>query len=183
MRCRHLRICGHRSRTRKSTGWCLKNTSPYYRPCAASIRSIFSMTHGNIPRCWSLIRDLRSQHYDFAIDFQGLLKTAALTFLSGARTRLGFSRDLVREFPAHWFYNRTQPKPQGQFHVLQLNRMLAGVGRGCSRFRSARVLCPRKRCSACGIDVAEGRVDGLCGDQSRRRLVHQEVESCRNMEI
>ena len=75
----------------------------------------------------SLIRNLRSQHYDFAIDFQGLLKTAALSFLSGARTRLGFSRDLAREFPAHWFYNRTQPKPQRQFHVLQLNRMLAGL--------------------------------------------------------
>jgi ADP-heptose:LPS heptosyltransferase len=73
----------------------------------------------------NLIRDLRKQHYDFSIDFQGLLKTAALGFLSGARMRLGFSRDLAREFPAHWFYNRTLPKPQKQFHVLQLNRMLA----------------------------------------------------------
>ena len=82
--------------------------------------------HGDFP-LRSLIRDLRSQHYDFAIDFQGLLKTAALSVLSGARTRLGFSRGLVREYPAHWFYNRTQPKPQGQFHVLQLNRMLAGL--------------------------------------------------------
>ena len=49
-----------------------------------------------------LIRELRRQHYEFAIDFQGLLKSAALGFMSGARTRLGFSRDLAREFPAHW---------------------------------------------------------------------------------
>ena len=128
MRCRHLRICVRRFRTRKSTGWCLKNTSPFYRPCAASMRSVCSAPRrmADFP-LRSLIRDLRSQHYDFAIDFQGLLKTAALGFLSGARKRLGFSRGLVREFPAHWFYNRTQPKPQGQFHVLQLNRMLAGL--------------------------------------------------------
>ncbi len=91
-----------------------------------AIRTLGSKAYGDYPLP-SLIRDLRSRHYDFAIDFQGLLKTAALSFLSGARTRLGFSRGLVREYPAHWFYNRTQPKPQGQFHVLQLNRMLAGL--------------------------------------------------------
>jgi len=91
-----------------------------------AIRTLGAKAYGDFP-LRSLIRDLRSQHYDYAIDFQGLLKTAALSFLSGARTRLGFSRGLVREYPAHWFYNRTQPKPQGQFHVLQLNRMLAGL--------------------------------------------------------
>jgi heptosyltransferase I len=91
-----------------------------------AIRVLGTRAHGDFP-LRSLIRDLRNQHYDFAIDFQGLLKTAALSFLSGARTRLGFSRGLAREFPAHWFYNRTQPKPQRQFHVLQLNRMLAGL--------------------------------------------------------
>ena len=91
-----------------------------------AIRILGAKAQGDFP-LRSLIRDLRSQHYDFAIDFQGLLKTAALSFLSGARTRLGFSRDLAREFPAHWFYHRTQPKPQRQLHVLQLNRMLAGL--------------------------------------------------------
>jgi len=91
-----------------------------------AIRTLGTKAYGDLP-LRSLVRDLRSQRYDFAIDFQGLLKTAALSFLSGARTRLGFSRGLVREYPSHWFYNRTQPKPQGQFHVLQLNRMLAGL--------------------------------------------------------
>jgi heptosyltransferase-1 len=91
-----------------------------------AIRTLGTKEYGGFP-LRSLLRDLRSQHYDFAIDFQGLLKTAVLSFLSGAHTRLGFSRGLVREYPAHWFYNRTQPKPQGQFHVLQLNRMLAGL--------------------------------------------------------
>lgn len=74
-----------------------------------------------------LVRDLRRQHYDFSIDFQGLLKSAALGFMSGAHARLGFSRDLAREFPAHRFYTRTLPNPQKQLHVLQLNRMLAAM--------------------------------------------------------
>jgi heptosyltransferase-1 len=71
------------------------------------------------------IRNLRIHHYDFSIDFQGLLKTAFLGFISGSGTRLGFSRELVREAPAHWFYHRALDKPQTQVHVLALNRMLA----------------------------------------------------------
>jgi heptosyltransferase-1 len=74
-----------------------------------------------------LIRDLRRQHYDFSLDFQGLLKTAILGILCGARTRMGFSRELIREFPAHWFYHRKLAKPKGQVHVLELNRMLAAM--------------------------------------------------------
>jgi lipopolysaccharide heptosyltransferase I len=77
-----------------------------------------------------LVRKLRARNYDYAIDFQGLLKTGFLAFLSGSRTRLGFSRDLVRERPAHWFYNRTLGKPDTQFHVLELNRKLAGLTGG-----------------------------------------------------
>jgi len=79
---------------------------------------------GHLP---GLVRDLRRQRYEYCIDFQGLLKSAALGLLSGARTRLGFSRGLAREFPAHWFYTRTLPDPQKPIHVLQLNRMLAGM--------------------------------------------------------
>lgn len=77
-----------------------------------------------------LVRRLRAQNYDYAIDFQGLLKTGFLAFLSGSRMRLGFSRDLVRERPAQWFYNRTLTRPDKQFHVLELNRKLAGLTGG-----------------------------------------------------
>ena len=74
-----------------------------------------------------LIGELRRQRYDFSIDFQGLLKSAALGYLSGASTHFGFSRDLAREYPSHWFYSRTLPKPQKQLHVTELNRMLAAM--------------------------------------------------------
>jgi len=76
---------------------------------------------------WNTICSLRARHYDFSIDFQGLLKTAFLSFISGSKTRLGFSRDLVREPPAHWFYHRTLAKPPKQVHVLTLNQMLVGL--------------------------------------------------------
>ena len=140
-----------------------------------TIRILGTKAHGDFP-LRSLIRDLRSQHYDFAIDFQGLLKTAALSFLSGARTRLGFSRDLAREFPAHWFYNRTQPKPQRQFHVLQLNRMLAGLTGAVPVSAPLEFCVPENDSRLVESMLQKGTVDGLCGDQSRRRLVHQEVE-------
>jgi heptosyltransferase-1 len=76
-------------------------------------------------RARDLIGTLRRQHYDYSFDFQGLIKTAVLGFLSGARMRMGFSRELAREFPSHWFYHRTLAKPPREVHVLQLNRMLA----------------------------------------------------------
>jgi heptosyltransferase I len=73
----------------------------------------------------NLIRSLRAIRYDYSIDFQGLLKTAFLGALSRSTMRLGFSKDLVRERPAHWFYQKTPGNPQRQVHVLVLNRMLA----------------------------------------------------------
>ncbi len=72
-----------------------------------------------------LVQNLRASQYDLALDFQGLLKTAFLSLLSGARTRAGFSRDLVRERPAHLFYHRTVPRPESQMHITDLNRLLA----------------------------------------------------------
>ena len=76
-------------------------------------------------RLRDLIRSLRSREYDYAIDFQGLIKTAFAGFLSGASQRLGFSRNLVRERPAHWFYHRKLAKPEEACHVVALNRKLA----------------------------------------------------------
>lgn len=72
-----------------------------------------------------LIRELRARRFDMVIDFQGLLKTAFLSWLAGSRTRLGFSKALVRERPAHWFYNKTLEERVKPGHVLALNQMLA----------------------------------------------------------
>jgi heptosyltransferase I len=73
----------------------------------------------------SLIRSLRAQRYDFALDFQGLLKTAILGCLSHPHTRIGFSKGLVREPPAQWFYHRKLMKQAKPLHVFALNQLLA----------------------------------------------------------
>jgi lipopolysaccharide heptosyltransferase I len=75
---------------------------------------------------WEPIRAARARRYDVAIDFQGLLKTAFLSLLSGATTRIGFSRPLVRERAAHWLYHRTPAEPGSPMHVVRLNLLLAG---------------------------------------------------------
>jgi len=84
-------------------------------------------------RLWEPIRRMRKHRYDIAIDFQGLMKTAILCLASGARTRIGFSKPLVRERPAHWLYHRTAKKPASPMHVARLNMLLAaeaGAGSG-----------------------------------------------------
>ncbi len=74
----------------------------------------------------------RLRGWDVAVDFQGLLKSALLTYLSGARVRFGFSRGLSREPMASLFYNR-QLKEFGGVHVIEKNLALAAkvAGRRC----------------------------------------------------
>jgi len=50
-------------------------------------------------------RDLRAQRYDLAVDFQGLLKSALVASVARAERLFGFTRSLVRERPAAWFYS------------------------------------------------------------------------------
>ena len=47
---------------------------------------------------------LRTDGYDCAIDFQGLLKSAFFGYLSGAPIRIGWERDFLRESVSRFFY-------------------------------------------------------------------------------
>lgn len=62
----------------------------------------------------------RREHYDAALDLQGLIKSAAFARLSGARRVIGFDRRHVREAPASWFYKETCD-PGGAAHVVDSN--------------------------------------------------------------
>lgn len=73
----------------------------------------------------ALIRSLRRERYDVSIDFQGLLKTAAIGLMGGSGLRIGFPKSQVRERPSHWFYSRTPAIPGKPEHVVSLNRRLA----------------------------------------------------------
>jgi len=67
---------------------------------------------------------LRARAYDVAVDFQGLIKSAALARLSGARQVLGFDRAALREGAAAPLY--TTRVPVGDHgHVIDKNLRLA----------------------------------------------------------
>lgn len=81
---------------------------------------------------WSLrkIREAREavRGFDTAIDFQGLVKSALLARASGARHRIGFAKEFIREKPAAWLMNHCRHIDPSR-HVVEWNTQLAGVER------------------------------------------------------
>ncbi|MFB3903419.1 MAG: glycosyltransferase family 9 protein [Acidobacteriota bacterium] len=74
-----------------------------------------------------LIRGLRRERFDLAFDFQGLVKSAIVARVSGARLVAGFAAELTRERMASAFYTRQAAVAPGEkLHVVDLNLRLAG---------------------------------------------------------
>jgi heptosyltransferase-1 len=69
-----------------------------------------------------VVGQLRSFSPDIAIDPQGLFKSALLTWLSGAKTRIGFDRSQARE-AAWWWYNHRVTVGDG--HMIDKQFQLA----------------------------------------------------------
>lgn len=69
------------------------------------------------------LRSMRS--FEASIDFQGLIKSAMLGALSGAKRRYGFDSSAIREKPALLFTNRKVPVDTRR-HVVDQNLQLAG---------------------------------------------------------
>ncbi len=72
---------------------------------------------------WRLRQRLRSQRFDLAIDPQGLTKSALVSWLSGARRRIGFARPVGREI-SPWL--QTQLVQSRQPHVVDRYLELLG---------------------------------------------------------
>lgn len=64
--------------------------------------------------------------FDVAIDFQGLIKSALLARASGAKERIGFASEYIKEKPAAWFLTKKVAIDPSQ-HVVDWNLQLAGV--------------------------------------------------------
>jgi lipopolysaccharide heptosyltransferase I len=62
---------------------------------------------------------------DVSIDFQGLIKSAMLGILAGAKERIGFAHDAIREKPALLFTNRKITVDTTK-HVIEQNLQLIG---------------------------------------------------------
>jgi len=70
------------------------------------------------------IKNIQAVRYDCAIDFQGLIKSALLTFLSGAPLRIGFSYTSIKEPIGSFFY--TKRVSTSRVHVIeQLHELLS----------------------------------------------------------
>jgi lipopolysaccharide heptosyltransferase I len=77
------------------------------------------------------LRRLRASSFDTALDFQGLLKSAAIARLSGARLRYGFAREALREPASRFLLTKTIAVPL-QSHVIVKNLTLAAGALGIS---------------------------------------------------
>lgn len=85
----------------------------------------------------SAIRSVR-RGVDASIDFQGLIKSAALGWLSGAKTRYGFGRHAIREKAALLFTNRHIHVDTSKHVVdqnLELARAVSPGGTGEAKWR------------------------------------------------
>lgn len=69
-------------------------------------------------------RQLRSEKYDVALDFQGLWKSAAWARVSGAKRTLGFARAWRREPASAWLLGETADLPGDAVHVIDKNLAL-----------------------------------------------------------
>jgi len=85
---------------------------------------------------WTVIRELRYARYDAVVDLQGLLKSALLSRLVGARRTVGFPRRHLREPLARFLYTEA-PDPGAARHVIHKNLALLkalGVTDRAARF-------------------------------------------------
>ena len=69
------------------------------------------------------LRRLRASAFDVALDFQGLLKSASIARLSGARRVFGYSRPSLREPASALLLSRTVAVPK-QTHVIRKSLLL-----------------------------------------------------------
>ncbi len=71
---------------------------------------------------------LRRHSVDVALDFQGLVKSAAVTWYSRATRRIGFATEALRERLGRWAYTEQVPVKQGEHVIRQNLRLVATLG-------------------------------------------------------
>lgn len=84
---------------------------------------IFLLRRTGLKDFFNVANDLRSARMDIAMDFQGLLKSAFVAFLSGAKERVGFSANALREPESRVFLTRQIEIPE-KTHVIKKNLLL-----------------------------------------------------------
>ncbi len=92
-------------------------------PLLAQVVSAPSRRAFSWSRALAAVRELRSRHYDAALDFQGLWKSAAWARLSGARRVVGWEGGARREPSSALLLGERVPRADGG-HVIDKNLAL-----------------------------------------------------------
>jgi heptosyltransferase-1 len=118
---------------------------------------IWPVDSRDLSSVWSVIRKLRAQKWDAAIDYQGLWKAALLPFFGGVPKRIGFSSATIREYGVPILY--TDRVLTRATHIADQNGELSlragaktAVGRVVLRAGEADVARVRSDLQAAGID-------------------------------
>jgi len=114
----------------------------------------------------TLVRTMRAAKYDVALDFQGNLKSGMLTWLSGARRRIGFRAADCKEGSFVFTNERVTPSHDSVHRVHRFFSLAERLARGSSPS------APQVSISNMEMADAEQRIAGACGTRRPRIAVH-----------
>ncbi|HLJ49400.1 MAG TPA: glycosyltransferase family 9 protein [Bryobacteraceae bacterium] len=98
------------------------------------IDRILTLDRRSLRSVRSAFRELRRERFEFAVDFQGLIKSALVAAVARPERIYGFDRRFVRESPAAWFYSsRVRPE---SVHVVDHNLDLAAAAGATNMLRT-----------------------------------------------
>ncbi len=100
-------------------------------PYVDSVVHLDRRTIAGLRQAW---RELRAERFDFAVDFQGLVKSALVSTLARPERIFGFNAESARESPASWFYSTKVPI-RG-YHAVERNLDLAAAAGASSILRT-----------------------------------------------
>lgn len=98
------------------------------------IDSILTLDRRSLPSIRNAWRELRAARFDFAVDFQGLVKSALVATIARPERIFGFGAPHVREVPASWFYSTKVPIRSD--HAVDRNLDLAAAAGASSILRT-----------------------------------------------
>lgn len=87
-----------------------------------------SLWYPTLKEVISFVRELRSREYDLVIDFQGLLKSGLLVFLSRSKRKAGYDR--TREMSYVFLNERIPEYPKDQHAVERNTNLVKYLGAG-----------------------------------------------------
>jgi len=118
----------HRTFPRLEIDWLVDAIHQEFLALVPILTSVVTLAAPTLDGWLDVRRRLRARKYDAALDFQGLVKSAALSRLSGATRVMGFDRASLREPAAAVLYRERVPVMTGG-HVIQKNLgLVAAIG-------------------------------------------------------